>query len=76
MRLPCVPRSARSPNKRTSPPRRFHRVLNDYPYVDEATRTAVLRAAEALGYAVKPASADHRRPKSVLLLARTDDMRA
>ena len=45
------------------------RVLNDYPYVDEATRTAVLRAAESLGYAVKAAPRATQAAKTILLLA-------
>jgi DNA-binding LacI/PurR family transcriptional regulator len=49
------------------------RVLNHYPYVDEATRTAVLRAAESLGYAIKAAPRAAQATKSVLLLLRIDD---
>ena len=49
------------------------RVLNDYPYVDETTRTAVLRTAESLGYAIKAAPRTTEAAKSVLLLLRIDD---
>ena len=49
------------------------RVLNDYPYVDEATRTAVLKTAESLGYAIKAAPRMTQAAKSVLLLLRIDD---
>ena len=49
------------------------RVLNDYPYVDDTTRTAVLRTAESLGYAVKAAPRTTQATKSVLLLLRIDD---
>lgn len=51
-------------------PRRFHRVLNNYPYVDDKTRETVLKAADALGYPRtnlrKPAS----EQRTVLLLVR------
>jgi DNA-binding LacI/PurR family transcriptional regulator len=50
------------------------RVLNDYPYVDETTRTSVLRTAEALGYTVKTATRMPQATKTILLLARTDDV--
>jgi DNA-binding LacI/PurR family transcriptional regulator len=50
------------------------RVLNDYPYVDEATRVAVMRAAEALGYPPKAAARPTQAAKTILLLARTDDV--
>jgi DNA-binding LacI/PurR family transcriptional regulator len=46
------------------------RVLNDYPYVDETTRAAVLRTAESLGYAVKATPRATQAAKSVLLLLR------
>jgi len=50
------------------------RVLNDYPYVDEATRTSVMRTAEALGYPPKAAARPAPAAKTILLLARTDDV--
>ena len=49
------------------------RVLNDYPYVDETTRAAVLRTAESLGYTLKAAPRSTQAAKTILLLARTDD---
>jgi len=49
------------------------RVLNDYPYVDEATRVTVMRAAETLGYPPKAAARPAQATKTILLLARTDD---
>lgn len=51
-------------------PATVSRVLNDYPYVDDATRAAVLRTAEALGYTAKPAAHESFVTKSVLLLLR------
>jgi DNA-binding LacI/PurR family transcriptional regulator len=49
------------------------RVLNDYPYVDDATRVSVRRTAEALGYPLKSATRPAKAVKTILLLARTDD---
>jgi DNA-binding LacI/PurR family transcriptional regulator len=42
--------------------------------VDEATRVAVMRAAEALGYPPKAAARPTQAAKTILLLARTDDV--
>jgi len=54
-------------------PATVSRALNDYPYVDDATRATVLRAAEALGYPLKAAARPAQATKTILLLARTDD---
>ena len=54
-------------------PATVSRVLNDYPYVDEATRAVVMRTAKALGYPVKAAPRPAQAAKTILLLARTDD---
>jgi DNA-binding LacI/PurR family transcriptional regulator len=50
------------------------RVLNDYPYVDDATRASVMRTAEALGYPLRAAARPSQATRTILLLARTDDV--
>ena len=50
------------------------RVLNDYPYVDEATRTLVHQAASDLGYPIKNLRTAPRLSRSVLLLVREDGL--
>lgn len=56
-------------------PATVSRVLNDYPYVDDATRATVLHAAEALGYPLKAAARPAQASsKTILLLVRSDDM--
>ena len=62
---PTVRQIARQANVSAST---VSRVLNDYPYVDETTRAVVLKAAETLGYAAKPAARPAPAAKSVLLL--------
>jgi DNA-binding LacI/PurR family transcriptional regulator len=49
------------------------RVLNNYPYVDEATRLTVMRTAEALGYSLQPSARPAPAAKTILLLVRSDD---
>lgn len=53
-------------------PSTVSRVLNDYPYVDEATRAIVRQAAMDLGYPVKNLRAAPRLSRSVLFLLRED----
>lgn len=56
-------------------PATVSRALNDYPYVDDATRATVLHAAEALGYPLKAAARPAQASsKTILLLVRSDDM--
>ena len=50
------------------------RVLNDYPHVDDKTRTAVREIAEELGYALTNGRRIAPATRRVLLLAREDDL--
>lgn len=55
-------------------PATVSRVLNDYPYVDDATRATVRHAAEALGYPLKAPARPAQTSKTILLLVRSDDV--
>lgn len=46
------------------------RVLNDYPYVDDRTRSTVWRAARELGYSTDRLRRPREMPPSILLLVR------
>jgi DNA-binding LacI/PurR family transcriptional regulator len=53
-------------------PATVSRVLNNYPHVDEETRTAVMHVADQLGYNLKTRNPTPRIARSVLLLVRDD----
>jgi len=48
------------------------RVLNNYAYVDEATRSAVLQVAQELGYPIANPRRVPRVSRSILMLVRSD----
>jgi DNA-binding LacI/PurR family transcriptional regulator len=50
------------------------RVLNDYPYIGDDTRQAVWQAAKELGYSLENLRTTSRQTRSVLLLARYNDL--